>query len=187
MTIDKGYTDVDIYAHIAANALSTGGSQFGCVAGRYTDTNNFYYARLDFTTTATINFSVRKLVAGVDTALATQVTLPFTHVAARLYGVRLQIVGTTVRGKAWDTTVAGSENKDWDFEVVDTALTTGNLVACRSIVAAANTNVNPVIAYDNFADRAPQVFQVERSKNTVVKSLPVSSDVALAYPMIVAL
>jgi hypothetical protein len=187
MTIDKGYTDVDISVHIAANALSTGGSQFGCVMGRYTDTSNSYYARLDFTTTATINFSVRKLVGAVDSVLVTQITLPFTHVAARLYGVRLQIVGTTVRGKAWDTTVAGSENKDWDFEVTDTDLTTGNLVACRSIVASANTNVNPVIAYDNFTDRAPQVFQVERSKNTVVKSLPVSSDVALAYPMIVAL
>jgi hypothetical protein len=182
-TIDDSSLDVDMFAYIGAAALSTGGSQFGCLAGRFIDLNNYYMARAEFTTAGFITLSIRKRVAGVETELASMATT-FAHVASRGYGIRLYVRGSAIKAQFWDSTMMQAVDRKWDLQVTDVDLTTGTGYGFRSIVATANTNVNPVIAYAFGKNIYPQKFIVERSINEVVKSLPVGSDVNVEKPLV---
>lgn len=59
--------------------------------------------------------------SGGATALVTDV--PFTFDSTAVYRVRLQVVGTTIRAKFWDT--AGAEPSTWTVSATDSTWTTG--------------------------------------------------------------
>jgi hypothetical protein len=76
----------------------------------------------------------------------------------------------------------GIEPGDWQVSAIDSSLSTSAFLGTRSISSSANTNVNPVVSYDNLRLINPQTFTVTRSINNVVKAQTVSTDVRLAVP-----
>jgi len=177
--------DVDLVVSVASSALATGGSQFAGPVARYLDGNNTYYARLAFNTTQTLTLVLQKRVAGAQTDLTT-VTVPGTHAAGTFFKVRLQVIGTTLRAKAWP--VADPEPVVWQTSTTDSDLTAAGSVGVRSILASGNTNTLPVtVSFDNFALLNPQTLTVTRSVNGVTKSHSSGQAISLARPVYAAM
>lgn len=182
-TVTNGDIDVDMFSYVNVKAISTGGSQFACLAGRFTDSNNYYMARVEFTTAGFTTLSIRKRVAGVETELGSLITAQ-PHVLGHTYGVRLYIRGTAIKAQFWDSILPQATDRKWDIQVTDSDITTGTAFGMRSIVSSANTNVAPVIAYSYPRNLYPQRFIVDRSVNGVVKALPIGADVNVDKPLI---
>lgn len=182
-TITLPSQDFDLQVDVAVSAIATGGSLYGGLMGRHTDANNMYHARVEFTTGSRINLSIIKRVAATETTVASMTReLPYT--VGGFIRLRFKAEGSTLKAKAW---VPGqAESSAWHLTATDTSLTTGN-VGVRSIKFAGNTNVNPVVRYDNFRVLNPQVLAVERSRNDIVKSHAAGADVRLANPAIASL
>lgn len=176
--------DTDTYLDITTSALATGASLFGALAARYVDVNNMYMARLEFTTANAIILSVRKVVAGVQTQLGTY-TLTTAHVAGTFVRVRFKLDGTSLMAKGWIATA--TEPPYWQISATDSAFSAAGSVGARSITVAGNTNVNPVIRYDNLDMVTPQIMTVTRSVNGIVKAQAAGESIRLADQMIVAL
>lgn len=143
-------TNVDVTGSASSSALATGGSHYLALAGRSSsDGATCYLARLDFTTTAGVVLTLRKRVAGAETQLST-FTTGLTHAAGTRFSVRFQVVGTTLRARAWLTSSA--EPSTWQLTATDSSITGAGLVGMRSILSSANTNTLPVVMdYDNYA------------------------------------
>jgi len=180
--INKLSDDMDVTCIIGTHELATGGSLTGSITGRYADSDNLYAARIEFKTTGFLTLSLRKRVAAVETEIASLDT-QIAHVANRGYGLRFYIRGSSLKAQLWDQTNGQDISRQWDLEATDTSLTTGTLQGFRSISFSSNTNVNPTIAYSFAKNNHPQVFNVERSRNGVVKSLPAGSDVNVNEPL----
>lgn len=177
--------DFDIYCDLTTSAAATGDSLYGAVTARMLDSSNMYVLRVEFTTGNAIVAAIRKIVADVQTQLATY-TLPFTHVAGTFVRVRFQGQGTTLRARAWRTT--SPEPSAWHMTATDSAITAANQIGTRSIRATGNTNTAAVeIRYDNYEVVDPQTYTVTRSANRVVKAQSAGASVALAYPAYLAL
>ncbi|MFE3858796.1 hypothetical protein ACFXPN_47720, partial [Streptomyces griseorubiginosus] len=165
--IDFITADLDYYGSITVSATATGGSLYGALSGRYTDVNNMYLARLEFTTGGTLILSVRKRVAGTETQLGT-FTPGIAYSAGTFYRVRFRVDGSRLRAKVWPASAA--EPGQWQIIVSDSSLSTSVFLGTYSISASTNTNSNPQIRYDNLELVNPQTFTVTRSVNGVVKA-----------------
>ena len=184
--IDGGtaYSDFDFYGSITTSATATGGSLNGGLAARYVDSSNMYTAQLEFTTANTLSLTIRKRVNDVQTTLGTY-ALPDAYVAGTFYRVRFQGRGAVLRAKAW--LASAVETPEWQITASDSALTNSPFFGLRSISDVANSNVNPIVSYDNLDLQLPQIFTVTRSVNGVSKAQVAGEDIRLAYPTIVSL
>jgi hypothetical protein len=177
---DATFTDLDYYGDVLTSATATGGSLYGGLSGRYLDSSNFYTARVEFTTGNALILTIRRFLGSVETQLST-FSLPDTYTPGTSWvRIRFQIVGAVLRARAWLAT--GIEPGDWQVSAIDSSLSTSAFLGTRSISSSANTNVNPVVSYDNLRLINPQTFTVTRSINNVVKAQTVSTDVRLAVP-----
>ena len=184
--VDYLYPDFDIYVDMTTSAAATGGSLMGGPTARYLDSDNLYMARVEVTTAGGLLLTIRKRLAGVETQLGTYTLELGTYTAGTTFiRIRFQGSGTTLRAKAWRTT--GTEPDVWQVSVTDSSITTSAFLGLRSITAAANTNVNPQVRYQNLALVNPQSYTVVRSVNRAVKSQSSGASVALAYPAYLAL
>jgi hypothetical protein len=181
-TLTAPHADFDIYCDIATSALATGASLNGAVMARVSDSNNLYMARLEFTTANAIILTIRERAAGVEAALGSSYTTGLTHVAGTYYRVRFQGSGTTLRAKVWPV---GTTEDEWQVTTTDSTLTAAGSIGCRSIASTGNTNVNPVVSFDNFELVNPQIFTVTRSVNGVTKTHSSGASISLANPMYV--
>lgn len=175
--------DFDLYCKVAVVATSTGGSQFGGPAARYSSGANLYYVRAEFTTAGGILLSLRKRVADADTQLS-GITSSLTYTAGGYVNMRFRGGGTALMAKVW--AVGAAEPSGWHVQATDTSHTAG-LVGVRSIVTSSNTNVNPTVSYDDFQMANPQTLTVTRALNAVEKAHDAGTGVSLAQPMILAL
>lgn len=170
-TVTTPYTnaDFDVTVTVATDKLAVGGSLFAYAVGRWADTNNMYYARLEFATSAVATLTLRKRVAGVDGVLGTFV-LDDTHVAARQFTIRIQGISTAIKARAWRTGYA--EPDYWQTSATDSDLTAPGQVGVRSVTSSATSNLPVTYSWDNFQTNAlaNQTFNVTRSVNGVVKS-----------------
>lgn len=148
-TIDIGRNDGLAQADFSIPALASGTALLGFVVGRFTDTNNFYQARIGWTTGNTITLTLRKRVAGVETNLIS-ITVPnLTATINTFYTVKFEWFGTNLRAKLWEA--SGAEPADWQVEATDAALATGTGAGIRSILDVGSTNTTPfVYSFDNF-------------------------------------
>lgn len=179
------YPDFDYYVDVTTSAAATGGSLFGGPVTRYIDTDNLYQARIEFTTTNTVLLTIRKRVTATETQLGTYTLEIGTYTAGQFIRVRFQGSGTVLRAKAWRATA--TEPDAWHVTVSDSSITTSSFIGVRSISAAANTNVNPQLRYQNLNLINPQTYTLTRSQNRVVKAQSATAGVALAYPAYLAL
>jgi hypothetical protein len=176
--------DFDVTVSVATSVIATGGSLFAGPTGRTVDAANLYMARLDFTTAQSVNLTIRKRVAAVETQLATYTT-GIQHIAGVPVWVRFQGVGSTLRARAW---AAGTIEPDiWHLTVTDTALTAAANIGTRSICASTNTNTQPVIRYDDWRLNSVQRFTVQRAANGISKAHPQGEALALEHTALAAL
>ncbi|MGC5398088.1 poly-gamma-glutamate hydrolase family protein [Streptomyces sp. DT20] len=178
--------DVDFTASVATSALATGGGHFPALAARWADASNCYLARLEFSPAQTVILTLRKRLAGAETLLV-QYTTGLTHAVGRRFRIRMQLVGTAIRAKAWrDGT---TEPAGWQLETTDTSFAAAGSVGMRGILSTANTNPLPVVAsWGDFTTLGPtQTMTVIRSVNGIAKAQTAGTDVRLAHPTIVAL
>lgn len=181
--------DLDISASVSTSTLAAGGPHFAHLVGRFTNTDNCYLARLAFNTNQTLTLTLRKRVAGTETLLATALNSSvagLTHAADRMFRIRLQVAGSTLRAKVW---LDGSvEPEAWSATATDTSLSSAGSFGARSILSSANTNTLPVVfSYDDFQQLSAQTFTVVRSVNGVVKAQKPGTTVDVAAPSPVAL
>jgi len=140
-------TDVDYYGSVAVSAVATGAPIRGGLVARYTDSNNLYFCRLNFTTsTSNLQLEIRKRVAGVESSVATY-TSSITYAAGTFYRMRFRVIDTMLKAKFWD--VSEAEPSDWQIKVIDGDLPTAGFIGVRSISDTGNTNVNPQVRYDD--------------------------------------
>jgi len=182
--LDTPGADFDFYLDVTTSATATGGSLFGGPMGHYVDTNNLHTARMEFTTSNTLILTIRSRVAGTETQLGAY-TLTDTYVAGTYYRIRFQAQGPVLRAKAWAASEV--EPPTWRITATDSSLSAGTMIGARSIAAAANTNVNPVVSFQNAALVNPQTLTVTRSVNGVIKAQSAGTDIRLAHPTYVAL
>lgn len=177
--------DTDLVVDIQTSALATGTQPLtGGLMVRHADVSNLYTARLAFEVGGAITLSVRKRVAGVETELDT-FTTTLTHAANTSVRLRFKVDGTSLKARAW--LPADPEPPFWQCDTTDSAITAQESVGCRSITFTGNTNVNPIVRYDNFTVTNPTRWTVTRSVNGIVKAQAAAEDVRLNQPTIVAL
>jgi hypothetical protein len=177
--------DADITVEWTMSANPSGDSQYVFVFARYTDTNHFYFVRVEVTTANAMILTVRKR-NGSETQLGSAVTTQFTHAAGTWYKMRFRTEGATLKAKLW--TLGTSEPGTWDITTTDGDLVGVGSVGVRTLLGSASTAVLPVtIQFDNFTEQCQQTFTVIRSVNGVVKAHSAGEDVRLANPTILAL
>lgn len=176
--------DVDLRVDVATSVLAAGGPQYTQLVARYVDSSNNYSARLTLNTNQTLTLGLQKRVGGTQTDLVSS-TIAGTHTAGTSYTIRLQVWGSTLRAKAWQS---GTAEPTWQVTVTDSSLTAAGSAGVRSVLDSTNTNTLPVtFSYDNFQVTSAQTFTVTRSINSVTKAHTAGEDVRLAYPTILAL
>jgi hypothetical protein len=150
-TIDLGNADQDVTIDCIINkATPTTAPVTQRICARYTDGNNHYVAQLVLSTAGAMTLQLLKRVTGTLSGdLAPSVTLQASgHASGDSWRVRIQVVGTAVRAKAWPAAV--SEPSGWYQDVTDTDLTTGTLFGVISRVDTGNTDTLPITTnYDN--------------------------------------
>lgn len=85
--------------------------------------------------------TIQKTVGGVTSSLTTA-QISMIHVAEHRYAIYLEIVGDTIRAKAWDTDIE-IEPADWTVETTDSSITTGTYGGVQGFLAVAATNPTP--------------------------------------------
>ncbi len=180
-----GILDWDIYCDVSVSATTTGGSIWGGPTGRYVDSDNLYWAALEFATTGALVLGIRRRINAIE-ALLGSYSFPASYSATTFYRVRFQGKGSTFRAKMWTATDA-VETPEWQVTVNDSTFSTASFFGTRSISSPSNTNVNPVVSYDNYQIVNPQTFTVTRSINGITKAQVAGEDVRLAYPTIISL
>lgn len=146
-SLTQPQTNVDVLVDVGVSQVATGASLFAGPTVRTLDDSNLYTARLEFTTTGVVIFTLRRIVAAVQTELQVWSTqLPYA--ANSMFSVRLQVEGNALRARIWPAGTA--EPDEWSIVDVDSALTLAGTIRMRSFNTAA-TNVNPLALYDNFA------------------------------------
>jgi hypothetical protein len=181
VTLAVNLEDVDLQCDIQTSALATGGTILGGLMARYTDANNLYTVRLTFNTSGALTLGVYARVAAVETDLSSATVPGVTHAANTDVRVRFQVVGSTLRAKAWSPSVP--EPDSWLVSGTDTALTGLGLIGVRCSRGTGNTNANVIVRHDNLKTLTPQLFTITRSVNGIVKSHDAGTPISLTRPM----
>jgi hypothetical protein len=143
--------DVDFYGDIGTDALITGAVVYGgLVVHAAGATDTYYFARFDFNVGGTMNAYIQKAIAGVVSTPGFTTMPGLTHVANRLYRIRFQIQGTTIRAKFWDPITTPTEPTAWTLSVTDSTNPTAQNLGTMSVRFTGNTNTNPTFLFDNF-------------------------------------
>lgn len=134
--------DIDMTWTVTNPVVPTGDSMYTYFRGRINGAGDqYYFARLEFTTSGTASLSTRKRTPS-ETLLDTADT-SLTHIAGQSYYVRFVLQGSNIRAKAWR--IQDTEPTQWMCESVDTDLTAAGDVGTRSYVSPTNTNTLPVV------------------------------------------
>lgn len=139
----------DVQAAVNPSVTATGASLTGRVA-LGTAVNNYYSVRLDFTTGGTATLSISKNIGGVGTTVVPAVPIGSGSPADQ-WMVRIQRRFGYLRAKAWLAT--DPEPTAWTAvsPSQETEIPGFTVAMCMGRAETGNTNVNPVIAFDNFS------------------------------------
>lgn len=143
--------DTDVVSTAWTEALPTGGGVYLSSAVRATSAGE-YRARVRVQANGAVLINVSKVVAGVETAISTQLTIPgLTYTAGTPLKIRVQAVGTgtaTVRAKVWVGT--GTEPAAWQVSATDATpeLQVAGAVGLIDYVSGSATSA-PVVRHDD--------------------------------------
>jgi hypothetical protein len=179
--LDVGGHDRDASMELAVVTLPASGTLRIGVVARYADTSNFVHAELRIATTGLMDLRVVQRVAGSATTLLTMPMGGYVLAVNTKWTVRVKVVGSTVKARAWLT--SGAEPSWWcqTTTAVDEGTSVGAF--CRNDTAA----TTHIFRYDGLDVREPANWTVTRSVNEVTKSHAASSAIEVADPMVLAL
>jgi len=151
-TIDTGYTDFDITVDVALSVgTPTGAAIAQWICGRWADSNNYYVARLTFSTSGLMQLQLFRRSGGTLSSALAAATLTSSHVADSMWRVHFTGVGSSLAASAWlrDT---GSEPSTPQVTATDATLTTGTSISLLTRLESGNTNTLPVVStWDNLS------------------------------------
>lgn len=154
-TIPVTGNDIEICADLKTAVVAVGANLMSSLVARRLDASNYYSAHILWNTTGVTTFQIRKIVAGVETAIATMASPP-SYIAGQKFRVRFQVIGTALRAKIWDA--ATTEPSAWSITATDASLTTGGTVGVRTNRATSNTNADALLEFDNLSVNANYVI-----------------------------
>lgn len=165
--------DFDATATVSSSAVATGEALVGRLLGRFIDPSNFYTCNIAFQTGGTVFVELDIVQAGVGAELAAPVNKG-AYLANDAFSIRFQALGSELKVKLWAAGTA--EPAAWDIEVTNTVFPDPGGISVRTDRLLGNTNVNPVLSYDDLQvlySHAPTIrFSGE------VSSWPTSWDLA---------
>lgn len=139
------HVDVDVLVDVLIPVTPATSDIRNFIFLRRQDNSNYYVARVNVTTTSTVQVNLRKNVAGVESDVAGGATVTvaaLTHSTTVPLRVRVQLRGETFRIRVWlNNTV---EPTTWHLTGADTTFTSGNAIGLGGLLVAGNTNVLPV-------------------------------------------
>jgi hypothetical protein len=176
--------DVDVRLDWSMSAGAATVTNNAYAVARYTGTDDMYMAQAQVSTSGTITIALRRRVAGTETELASLST-GLTHTPGAWYSLRFEVRGSTLRAKTWPK--GETEPTAWQVTATDTSLTAAGSVGFRTFISSTSTApAGMTVSCDTLAV-SPQLMQVTRSINGVVKTHSAGQDVRLATPVYVAL
>lgn len=148
---------------------------------RFTDTSNYYFAEISIAfTTNVVTLFLRKNVLGVISTLGFLI-LEQVHTAGATWNLGISACGKNIKAKAWRSTVG---EPDWLIDVNDGDLPSGTGVGNRSFLVLGNTNINPVMSWDNSYAYVSQPVRVVRvtpdGVESEVRGSPLNTNAATA-------
>jgi phage replication-related protein YjqB (UPF0714/DUF867 family) len=174
--------DVSLRASVATDVIAAGGSHYCALAARYADTSNSYLARLAFTTSSTVQLTIRKRVGGAESQVGTTtVTLPDPYEAGTRFWVAFSAVSTALKASAWRD---GAYPPGWLIEETDADLSAAGSIGMRSILSSVCSNALPVVVtWDDFVE-GPTIQQLDviRGLDSVRRTWPIGTAVGLWHP-----
>lgn len=182
-TIGEAVGDCDVTAKVAASQTATGQPLVAAVVVRYASSSDFYRVRVHFGTTGEVFTS---LTRGPGTQISSTLDTGLTYTPGAQFNVRMRVAGHRVQAKVWPD--GDSEPHFWhqDLTVTADTIDTGTVGLAASAFSG-NTNVSPILSFDDFEVFNPQRATVTRSINTVQRAHAAGVDVALAQPAVGAL
>lgn len=172
--------DCEVLVAITPSQVATGASFLPAVLLRVDGT--YYRCRVRLGTSGDVSMDLANGTETVGSAVLT----PYRYGAGTRLWLRARIVGQRVLGRVWPDTAPEPIVWHLDETVVTDTNPTGGVGVSLSTFAG-NTNVAPVVAFDDFQIVTPQRFTVERSANSVAKEHAAGTRISLAQPAIVAL
>lgn len=154
--LNTGFPDMGGQFQVTIPAVATTNPIESGLYLRHTDVSNNYYVNISIAASNVVTMSIRRVALGVDTALAS-VVLNQTHVNGATWFVKGEICGSTIRGKAWRSTVS---EPGWIATTTDSSLTTGNDIGVRSFLGTGNPTI--AFAYDDAFSYVSQPVRLYR-------------------------
>lgn len=162
------------------NAVPAGDNLDVLLMLRRVDASNWYAARVRIAAGGAMTLSIRRVLGGVDSQLATYTT-GLTYVSNTPYTLEFSVVGSTLKAKIWPSAATARE-PDFQATATDTSFAAPGLGGIRITPGAALSNPLPITFSFTYFTSTPQLFTVTRSTNSVVKTQLAGADVRLAYP-----
>lgn len=180
---DVAVVDVDVSVMASVDQTVTGDRITAHIVARRHSASNFVAAAFEFKPNGRIGLALYDTVPGNSGWLGGHEYPEGYTPGLRYYG-RFQLVGPTVRCKAWASTDPEPDHWPLLFQVSNTS---PGAVGLAAIAAPANTNSTPTVSFYDYRVPNPQAFRVKRSLNGVVKPHEPGTSVSLAHPLRLAL
>lgn len=178
-----GVGDCEVRVRMSSSQVATGASLVPGILLRYLNTSNYYRARVHFATGGALFVSSTRDTTQIETSA---LAVPYTYTAGAEIEVRARIDGHRIRMRVWPA--ATPEPAVWHLDsTVPTNLIDTGAVGLTASGFAGNTNVSPILRFDNFEVVGLQQMTVQRSVTGVVKAHPAGAAVRLARPAIASL
>lgn len=147
------YPDFEIGATCYLPETPSGAAMNAYLLGRADGASGFgsnrYEVLAGFTTGGTVTVTLRSVVAGSGSNLATLMN-SVAYTPGTGLNMRLRCVGSTIQAKAW---YVGTTEPAWS-SVVNTSITSGPFVGLGLFRNAGNTSTDDRLLWDNFSCRA---------------------------------
>ncbi|MFJ1869970.1 hypothetical protein [Streptomyces chartreusis] len=178
----EAFGDCEVLVRMRASAVATGASLVPSVLLRFVDTSNYYRARLHFGVSGGLFASITRdttLVGGTP-------SIPGTYAAGDWFWVKARLTGHRIQIRVWR--LNSPEPQVWHHEAtIATGTIDSGTIGVTASGFAGNTNVSPILGYDDFQVRTPQRWTVVRGQNGISKAQAAGTLVNLAQPSVVAL
>jgi len=191
-----GLNDVEFYADVRINVLPTDGSISAWLTTRWLDSGNYYDAVLLFRPEQFVQLALGVRAGGLHTLFTDTSTGPSgvvelgDYTVGNFWRIYMRSVGNSLSCKAWE--VATQQEPSTFLRSGTPTSTTGvhpigGDFAVQSRREPGNTNVNPVVEWDNVFSVNPVRCTVTRSINGVVRAHPKGRSIRATDPFILGL
>lgn len=151
----------------------------------------FGFTNISFTPNAagvTLTGDQLRAVTAATTQIGATEETQLTYAAGSLLWLRARVFNHKIQGRVWSGASEAAEPQHWHItRNATTDLIQAGGAGVGYSLGTGNTNVSPVITWDDFEIYNPQRFTVIRSINGVVKAHSAGAAVSLARPAVAGL